>query len=136
MNEGDNQNGQPKTNGPMQDGMDTSGIELHNVFFDFNKSTLRTESYNELNYWVDLLKKYPALKIEIDGHTDSVGTAAYNQKLSLARAEAVRAYLVAQGVNAKRLVPKGFGATVPKASNATEEGRQRNRRTEFRFIKT
>ena len=109
---------------------------MHNVFFDFDKSTLRTESHSELNYWVDLLKKYPVLKIEIDGHTDSVGTAAYNQRLSLARAESVRAYLVAHGVQAKQLVPKGFGATKPKASNDTDEGRQRNRRTEFRFIKT
>ncbi len=116
--------------------IDTSGIELHNVFFDFDKATLRPESHSELNYWVDLLKKYPVLKIEIDGHTDSVGTAQYNLKLSLSRAEAVKAYLVAHGVKAKQLVPKGFGATKPKATNDTDEGRQRNRRTEFRFIKS
>ncbi len=116
--------------------IDTSGIELHNVFFDFNKATLRPESHNELDYWVGLLKQYPQLKIEIDGHTDSVGTVAYNQRLSLARAEAVKQYLVAHGVASKRLHTKGFGATEPRASNATDEGRQRNRRTEFRFIRT
>ena len=75
------------------------------------------------------------LKIEIDGHTDSVGTAQYNHRLSLARAEAVKAYLVSHGVKGKQLVTKGFGATKPKDTNATEEGRHRNRRTEFRFIK-
>ncbi|HEY3874507.1 MAG TPA: OmpA family protein [Candidatus Kapabacteria bacterium] len=114
---------------------DTTGIELHNVFFDFDKATLRPESHSELNYWVDLLKKYPQLKIEIDGHTDSVGTLRYNERLSLARAEAVKAYLVERGIKSKRLVPKGFGATRPKATNETDEGRQRNRRTEFRFIR-
>ncbi|HZK76792.1 MAG TPA: OmpA family protein, partial [Candidatus Kapabacteria bacterium] len=117
-----------------RDHVDTSGIELHNVFFDFNKSTLRPESYNELDYWVNLLKQHPTLRIEIDGHTDSVGTAKYNMRLSEARAEAVRAYLVSHGIAAKRLKIKGFGATRPKESNATEEGRQRNRRTEFRFL--
>ncbi len=131
MNENNSSNG-----GQASGQIDTSGIELHNVFFDFDKATLRPESHSELNYWVDLLKKYPVLKIEIDGHTDSVGTAAYNLKLSLARAQAVKSYLVANGVKAKQLVPKGFGATQPKASNATDEGRQRNRRTEFRFIKS
>ena len=114
--------------------IDTSGVELHNVFFDFNKSTLRPTSFNELDYWVNLLKKYPQLNIEIDGHTDSVGIAAYNARLSLARAESVKAYLVLHGISAQRLRTKGFGATEPRASNATEEGRQRNRRTEFRFI--
>jgi len=116
--------------------IDTSGIELHNVFFDFNKATLKPESHSELDYWVTLLKKYPQLKIEIDGHTDSVGTAAYNAKLSLERARSVQQYFVEHGINSKRMVPKGFGATKPKDTNATEEGRQRNRRTEFRFIKT
>ncbi len=130
-----NQNQTP--NGPDHNpNIDTSGIELHNVFFDFDKSTLKPESFSELNYWVDLLKKYPQLKIEIDGHTDSVGTVIYNQKLSLARAEAVKTYLVSHGVKTKQLVPKGFGATKPKASNETEEGRHTNRRTEFRFLKT
>ncbi len=139
---GGNGNGKNSNGGNGNNGngnlanIDTSGIELHNVFFDFDKSTLSPESHSELNYWVDLLKKYPVIKIEIDGHTDSVGTVVYNQKLSLARAQSVKAYLVAHGVKAKQLVPKGFGATRPKAPNDTDEGRQRNRRTEFRFIKT
>ena len=130
---GNGKNGNGKSGNNLGN-IDTSGIELHNVFFDFNKSILKPESHNELDYWVTLLKKYPKLRIEIDGFTDSVGTANYNMRLSEARARAVRAYLVSHGIAAKRLKIKGFGATRPKASNATEEGRQRNRRTEFRFI--
>ncbi|HEX5317087.1 MAG TPA: OmpA family protein, partial [Candidatus Kapabacteria bacterium] len=134
---GNNDNGNGN-NGNGQNGnlgtIDTNGIELHNVFFDFNKSTLRPESHNELDYWINLLKQHPTLRIEIDGHTDSVGTAKYNMRLSEARAESVKEYLVSHGIAAKRLKTKGFGATEPKASNATDEGRQRNRRTEFRFI--
>jgi outer membrane protein OmpA-like peptidoglycan-associated protein len=133
-NKNPNEKKNPSGNLNPNGNIDTSGIELHNVFFDFDKSTLRPESHSELDYWVALLKKNPKLKIEIDGHTDSVGTAAYNLKLSLERARAVQEYLVDHGINELRLLPKGFGATRPKASNATEEGRQRNRRTEFRFI--
>jgi outer membrane protein OmpA-like peptidoglycan-associated protein len=88
-----------------------------------------------LGYLIDLLKQHTTARIEIDGHTDSVGTPAYNQHLSQDRANAVRAYLIQNGIVAKRLVAKGFGATQPIASNATEEGRQANRRTEFRFLK-
>ena len=110
-------------------------IELHNVFFDFNKSDLRPESHTELRYLIDMMKEHTVYRIEIDGHTDSVGTSAYNMKLSEARAKAVREYMVKQGVVAKRITARGFGATKPMDTNATEEGRQRNRRTEFRFIK-
>jgi outer membrane protein OmpA-like peptidoglycan-associated protein len=130
-------NGNPNTNGiqPVGNPQNGGAIELHNIFFDFNKSILRPESRTELRYLIDLLKQHPAARIEIDGHTDSVGTPTYNLHLSQDRANAVRAYLIQNGIAAKRLVAKGFGATQPIASNATEEGRQANRRTEFRFLK-
>ena len=110
-------------------------IPLHNVFFDFNKATLRPESNIELQYLVELLKKHTIYRIEIDGFTDSIGTAEYNHRLSQERANTVREYLIKRGIAAKRVVAKGFGATQSVASNATEEGRQANRRTEFRFIR-
>ncbi len=110
-------------------------IALHNIFFDFNKSDLRPESHTELRYLIELMKEHTTYRIEIDGHTDSVGTPIYNLKLSEARANAVRTYMVQQGINAKRVTARGYGATKPMDTNATEEGRQKNRRTEFRFLK-
>ncbi|HEY8009379.1 MAG TPA: OmpA family protein, partial [Rudaea sp.] len=82
---------------------------------------------------VDTLKRYPDLHVEVDGHTDSKGTDAYNQKLSERRAQGVYNYLTAHGVDASRLDgPKGFGKTQPIDTNDTAEGRQRNRRTELK----
>jgi outer membrane protein OmpA-like peptidoglycan-associated protein len=113
---------------------DTTVIELNNVFFDFNKATLRNESITELRHMIKFMQEYPKLKIEISGHTDSVGTDEANRKLSQGRAESVREYLVSHGVHASRITAQGYGASKPVAPNATEEGRQRNRRTEFRII--
>jgi outer membrane protein OmpA-like peptidoglycan-associated protein len=108
-------------------------IPLNNIFFDFNKATLRNESITELRQMVRFMDQYPKLKVEISGHTDSLGTSEINRKLSQERAEAVREYLVAHGVRAPRVTAKGYGATKPVASNDTEEGRQKNRRTEFKI---
>ncbi len=116
------------------DGKDTTVIPLNNMFFDFNKATLRNESITELRHMIKFMQEYPKLKIEISGHTDSVGTGEANRKLSSERANAVREYLVSHGINAPRITAKGYGATKPIAPNDTEEGRQRNRRTEFRII--
>ena len=113
---------------------DTTVIELNNIFFDFNKATLRTESITELRHMIKFMQDYPKLKVEISGHTDSVGTEDVNRKLSQGRAEAVREYLVSHGISTTRITAKGYGASKPVAPNATEEGRQRNRRTEFRII--
>jgi OOP family OmpA-OmpF porin len=74
------------------------------------------------------LKKHPRVKVEIQGHTDSTGPAAYNVKLSQRRADAVRSYLIDSGVNGDQLVSRGYGAKEPVASNATVEGRAKNRR--------
>jgi len=109
-------------------------IVLRNIFFDFGKSTLRAESIYELTLMVDLLKEMPKLKIEISGHTDNIGSATYNQKLSEDRAKVVVDYLISKGIAASRLTYKGYGLEQPIATNDTEKGRQLNRRTEFKVI--
>ena len=80
------------------------------------------------------LTENPGLRVELRGHTDSRGTPAYNLKLSQDRAAAVRAYLIAQGIPAARLVAKGYGETQPLAPNTTDPGRALNRRTELRVL--
>jgi len=108
-----------------------SKIALRNIFFDTGKSTLRAESNAELDRLVKLMKDVPTLKIEISGHTDNTGSATLNETLSQSRAEAVVAYLTTKGIAANRMTAKGYGASKPIASNATEDGKQQNRRTEF-----
>jgi outer membrane protein OmpA-like peptidoglycan-associated protein/tetratricopeptide (TPR) repeat protein len=110
-----------------------SHIALRNIFFDFDRYTLRKESKPELQLVIDLLTKYPSLTVEISGYTDSKGTKAYNLNLSTQRAKSVVDYLVAHGIKANRLVSKGYGMDNPVASNATDAGRQLNRRTEFKI---
>lgn len=106
---------------------------LRNVYFDFDKSTLRPESVDELNRLVMLLKTIPEMKIEISGHTDSRGTSSYNKKLSESRAIAVVKFLTDHGIDGKRLSYAGYGFDLPIATNETDAGRQLNRRTEFRI---
>ena len=106
-------------------------IVLRNIFFDFDKATLRPESTSELERLVKLLGDVPTLKIEIGGHTDSKGADEYNMKLSASRAQSVVDYLGTHGVDKSRLTSKGYGETKSMASNDTDEGRQLNRRTEF-----
>ena len=110
-------------------------LRLNNIFFDFDRYSLRPESYHELNRWVEVFKKNPELKAEIQGHTCSIGTEEYNQKLSERRAKAVVNYLVEHGVDPGRLTMKGYGETRPAASNETEEGRELNRRVDVLFKK-
>lgn len=110
-------------------------IVLKNIFFDFNKASLRPESTTELNRLTELLKDNPSLEIEIGGHTDDKGTDSYNQQLSEKRANAVVNFLVKNGIEEKRLTFKGYGESSPIATNETDEGRQENRRTEFKIIK-
>lgn len=110
-------------------------IVLNNVFFEFDVGDkVKETSIPKLNRVTRLIKENPHLKIEIAGHTDTVGSAAYNKKLSLQRAKTVVDYLVSHGVNPDRLVYKGYGFTKPVADNSTEAGRQKNRRTEFKII--
>jgi len=102
-----------------------------NVEFDFDKATIKKGYYKDIDDLVTVMKQYPDVNIEIDGHTDSIGTAAYNKKLSQKRAEAIKKYMVEKGgIAADRLTAKGYGEEKPIASNKTKEGRQKNRRVE------
>jgi outer membrane protein OmpA-like peptidoglycan-associated protein len=113
----------------------TIGI-LKNIFFDTNKASIRKESLVELNQIYNLLKAQPNISIRINGHTDNVGEAAYNQQLSERRARAVADYLLNYGLAPDRITAKGFGESKPIASNEFEEGgRALNRRTEIEIIK-
>ncbi len=109
-------------------------IVLNNIFFDSGKAKLRPESYAELGVLRKLMKDNPGLKIEISGHTDNVGSDNFNQQLSEKRAKSVVDYLVSQGIDASRLKYAGYGESQPIADNSTEEGRQKNRRTEFEIL--
>ncbi len=106
-------------------------VILKNIFFDFDKSTLRDESVTELNNLKEFMNNNPSVRIELSGHTDSRGSAAYNLRLSDSRAKAVHDWLVKNGIAANRLESKGYGLDKPIATNSTDEGRQLNRRTEF-----
>ncbi len=109
-------------------------IVFRNIQFDLNKATLRDESYPILDEVVDYMKANPDVKMEIQGHTCNLGTAAYNLKLSDKRANTVRDYLVGKGIAADRLTAKGYGLTTPVAPNDKEENRAKNRRVEFKPI--
>jgi outer membrane protein OmpA-like peptidoglycan-associated protein len=109
-------------------------IVLKNIFFDFDKATIRPESANELDRLIKLLTENPTLKIELGSHTDSKGSDEYNQKLSQSRSQSVVTYLIEKGISTDRLVAKGYGETSPVATNDTEAGRQENRRTDFKIL--
>ncbi len=105
---------------------------LRNIFFETGSAELLDKSFFELDKLVDLLEATPKLGLEIQGHTDNIGTPGANQELSLGRAKSVYDFLVSSGVSADRLTYKGYGETEPIASNDTEQGRQQNRRTAFK----
>jgi OOP family OmpA-OmpF porin len=104
------------------------------VFFDFNKSEIKSEADPLMKEAVNILEENPEMRIEIQGHTDSKGPEVYNQMLSEKRAMAVKAYLVKEGIDSGRLEVNGYGESDPIASNDTEEGRQKNRRVRFKRI--
>ncbi|NJM15452.1 MAG: OmpA family protein [Bacteroidales bacterium] len=110
-------------------------IVLENIFFEFGKATLLPSSYAELDKVVAFMKETDIKIIEISGHTDSDGTAAYNQKLSEGRAKSVVDYLVSKGISASRLLAAGYGLTRPIDTNQRDEGKAKNRRVEFRLVK-
>ncbi len=109
-------------------------IRLNNIFFEFDKSALKSESFEELNRLVDFLNNNKKIKIEISGHTDNKGDDNYNLKLSEKRVETVSEYLKSNGILATQFIVKGMGETKPVGSNDSEEGRALNRRVEFTIL--
>ena len=104
---------------------------VYGINFDFNSATIKPESEKELLSIVAVMNKNPQWVLRVDGHTDNIGSAAQNQDLSARRAAAVRVALVERGISEKRLLTAGYGASVPKDTNTTLEGRARNRRVEL-----
>ncbi len=105
---------------------------LGSLLFDFDKADLKPEGFAELNGVMVILEKNPAMTVTLMGHTDNVGTATYNQKLSIRRANAAKDYLVEKGISAGRISCEGYGFTQPVATNETEFGRSLNRRVEIK----
>ncbi len=122
----------PSSTDPLAEG---KPIVLKNVFFETGSASLKDASINELNRLKNLLEENPNLPIRINGHTDNVGSDENNLVLSNDRAKAVYDYLLTNGINGNRLSYKGFGETLPIASNEDTDGRQKNRRTEFVIIR-
>ena len=117
----------------MEAEINASGYcSIYGILFDTGKSTIQPESAKCLNEVSTLLKKNATWKMQIEGHTDNVGGKDANMKLSQARADAVRSWLVTNGIDGARLTAKGFGDTKPKMENTTEDGRSKNRRVDLR----
>jgi outer membrane protein OmpA-like peptidoglycan-associated protein len=106
-------------------------VNVSDVLFDFNKYTLRPPAREKLAKISGIILSHPGLRLEVDGYTDSIGTDAYNLKLSEQRASSVRDYLMSQGLAADNVTARGFGKENPVASNSTAAGRQQNRRVEM-----
>jgi len=107
---------------------------LKGVHFDTDKSDIKPMYYGLLDDVVAILKRNPGLRVEVQGHTDNVGSAEYNQDLSAKRAQAVMEYLAGKGIDSSRLSYEGYGLTMPSATNDTPEGRSMNRRVELKPI--
>jgi outer membrane protein OmpA-like peptidoglycan-associated protein len=110
-------------------------VRLKNIYFDFDKTTLKNESFVELDKVVDFLKQNSSVEIEISGHTDNKGSDEYNANLSQGRSEAVVSYIVSQGIDGYRLTAHGYGEAKPIESNDSDTGRANNRRVEFTVMK-
>ncbi|HEY6392522.1 MAG TPA: OmpA family protein [Bryobacteraceae bacterium] len=110
---------------------DAGHVALYGIYFDTDKSTLRPDSEATLVQIQKLLAAHAAMKLEIQGHTDNTGTRPHNDTLSRERAEAVKTWLAAHGIDGGRLTPKGYADTKPVAPNATPQGRALNRRVEL-----
>jgi len=109
-------------------------VVLRNIYFDVDKSTLRPESFTELEQLLALLQQNPSLVVEISGHTDSDGTDLHNDVLSQGRAQAVVDFLSEAGIEVYRMGAKGYGESQPVAENDSKENKQLNRRTEFKVV--
>jgi OmpA-OmpF porin, OOP family len=110
-------------------------ISLNNIFFDFDKTTLKPESFPELNRIIELMNERATMQVEISGHADATGETNYNLGLSKRRAESVKKYLTGKGVNETRIAVTFYGEGKPIDTNATKAGRRKNRRVEFKILK-
>ena len=111
-----------------------SMMKMSNALFEFDKFNLTDEVVTELDKVTAWLIDNPDLNVAVEGHTDSIGSDEYNQRLSESRAKAVMEYFIAHGVKAERLSYVGHGESMPIADNATEEGRRLNRRVELKIV--
>lgn len=124
-------------NTPAGDKVDTAGCGVTvrlEVLFDTNSASIKPESYGVLDNFVAFMQEVPSARGTLEGHTDSTGADAYNLRLSQRRADAVQAYVVSKGIDATRIVSKGYGEAQPVADNGTEAGRAENRRVQFARI--
>ena len=108
---------------------------IENVYFDFDKSNIKSEFIPILVEVADVMKQNPGLTVRVEGHTDSLGTMEYNEKLSEKRAMAAKQYLLDQGISKDRISTASFGHSMPAATNDTEWGRAENRRDEFKWTR-
>ncbi|MBN8730867.1 MAG: OmpA family protein [Acidobacteria bacterium] len=106
-------------------------VNMPDVLFEFGKFALRPEAREKLAKVSGIVLAYPALKLEVEGHTDSIGSDAFNQTLSEKRAESVRSYFVSHGLQGDTIVARGYGESRPVADNTSNAGRQSNRRVEI-----
>jgi OOP family OmpA-OmpF porin len=111
----------------------TAAGEIKNILFDFDRYEIKPQYYSVLDEVAFMLSQNPKAKVEIQGHTDNIGSAEYNRILSEKRARTVKNYFVRKGVEKDRLLPKGYGFAIRRASNEDESGRALNRRVEFAF---
>lgn len=120
---------------PLRPLREETTVQLHAIQFEFNSYVLKEESFDQLSQVADLLRRNPSLRIEVSAHTDDVGAADYNQRLSERRGEAVLRYLVdVEGVSPERMTAKGYGKQRPLVPNDSEENRAINRRVEFTVV--
>ena len=110
-----------------------SGV-IEGIFFDTDKDTIKSKSETVLNEALDVLKKFPELRVEISGHTDSRGGREHNVDLSQRRADAVKQWMIDHGIEGSRMTTRGAGPDEPIDSNETKAGRARNRRIEFKLL--
>lgn len=110
------------------------GLTIHHIYFDFDGSGLRDRSVNELEKLLSLLENHPEYELEVLGHTDSYGSQDYNQRLSQTRCRSAMSYLTKQGISTSRIQTSGFSELKPIDTNASDGGRQNNRRVEFSIV--
>jgi outer membrane protein OmpA-like peptidoglycan-associated protein len=110
-------------------------VKLKNIYFDYDKTTLKPESFVELDKVYEFLTQNPKVEVEIGGHTDDKGSDQYNANLSQGRSQSVVDYLVNQGIDRSRLSAHGYGESKPIDTNETKEGQANNRRVEFTVVK-